>query len=297
MDNAPHTLPVPSKPYGLWSRFVTDLYEHGKRHAIRAIVQEEMERILPDVVSSYEQVPRPPMVRPSGNLHCARAAYLLTKYGTEQEMDPGLGASFSAGHFFHALAFAYCRSAVPQGFELVTEEVADLSALTWWPADPQFRQTGSRDMVLRIEDEELAAKYLVKGAGTSALVDFKTMGRWAYGKHRNSDPWEGPDGFGYMSQLAVYSDGGELYDEVVLSGINRDQLAQPLKSRVIPSQVLRKERDRIVKGFRLLAKEQDPGCEFFLKWGKQADFTCGPPDKKEGTCRQSANCGREGWAV
>lgn len=288
-------LPLPETKYGLWARFVTDLYEHGKRNVPRSIVQEEMDAIVPSIVESYEREPEPPQVRPSGNLSCARQAYLLEKYGTEQDRDDGLGATFAAGHFFHALAFAYCRAALPPGFSLETE-VEPEKMPDWWPDRPSFRQTGHQDMVLRIVDEELAGRYMAEGAGSTCLVDFKGMGRWSYGKHCNSDPWDQPDGFGYMDQLAVYSDGGTLYDELVLAGINRDQIWKPVKCRVIPNDIARKAMFRLRKGFEALVEGRDPGTEFFMRWGKQAEFICGT-ETTQGACNQSQNCRAEGWAV
>jgi len=295
-NNNTNTLPPPDKPYGLWARFVTDLYEHGKRHAQRSIVRSELELILPSLVESFERPDEPPQVRPSGNLSCPRQAYLLEKYGTAQDKDMGLGATFASGHYFHAMAFAYCKSAVPPGFELVTEEEPEQMP-TWWLQRDTFRQTGHRDLVLRIVDEDLAAKYLQASAGSSCLVDFKTMGAWSFRKHCQGDPWEGPDGFGYMAQLAVYSDGGSLFDEVVLAGMNRDQLWKPLKCRVIPQSVLSKEMYRVRKGFEALESGTDPGCEFFMRWAKQAEFICGVPGTRFGACDQSENCHKEGWPV
>lgn len=290
-----NTLPVPTKKYGLWARFVTDLYEHGKRHAVPAIVHEELLKIHNDIVGSYDRKKEPPQVRPSGNLACARQAYLLEKYGTEQDRDEGLGATFGAGHFFHAMAFAYCRSALPPGFSLETEKVPEKMP-DWWPDRPTFKQTGHQDMVLTITDLELAGRYMSASTGSTCLTDFKGMGRWSYGKHCNSDPWDQPDGFGYMAQLATYSDGGTLYDEVVLAGINRDQIHRPLKCRVIPNDILATEMYRVRKGFDALEDGRDPGVEFFMRHGKQADFICGT-ESKEGACNQSRNCRAEGWPV
>lgn len=296
MPESTYTLPRPDKPYGLWARFVTDLYEHGKRNARQDIVRDEMEKIMDSIVEAYDRGEQEPRVRPSGNLACARQAFLLQKYGTELEDDGNKQCLFSAGHFFHALAFAYCRSALPPGFELRTE-VEPETMPDWWPDLPIFNQTGHQDLVLRVTDPELAAHYLLPSAGDSCLTDFKSMGGWGYTKLKNSDPWDEPDPFGYMAQMAVYSDGGTKYAETNLGGISKNQLMMPLKCRVVPSSVSNAEMYRLRKGFEALEAGRDPGPEYFLRWGKQAEFSCGVPGKKYGTCAQSANCHKEGWPV
>ena len=291
-----HTLPQPDKPAGLWARFITQLYEHGKRHAIQSIVREELEAVMDSMVESYDRGEQKPVVRPSGNLACARQAWLLEKYGTENEDDGNRQCLFSAGHFFHALAFAYCRTALPPGFSLETEQEPE-SMPDWWPDRPSFNQTGHQDMILRVTDPDLAALYLLPSAGSECLVDFKSMGGWGYSKHKSTPAWEGPDSFGYMAQMAVYSDGSAKYDEHVLAAISKNQLMAPLVCRVIPSNVTSGEMYRLRKGFEKLEAGTDPGPEFFMRWGKQAAFTCGVPGQKLGACSQSGNCHEEGWPV
>ena len=289
-------LPPPEQPYGLWARLVTAIYEHGKRTVTQALVREELAKITDSIVESYDREIEPPMVRPSGNLACARQAFLLEKHGTEQALPGGLGATFSAGHYFHAMAFAYSRSAVPPGFSLETEVEPDPMP-DWWPDRPSFKQTGHQDMVLRITDPDLAARYLKASAGISCLVDWKGMGAWSYRKLCQGDPWEGPDVFGYMAQLAVYSNGGQAYGESVLGGINRDQIWKPVKCRIIPPNILDKEMYRLRKGFDALADGRDPGPEFARRWGVKAEFACGTKTRA-GACNQSANCHAEGgWDV
>ena len=103
------------------------------------------------------------------------------------------------------------------------------------------------------------------------LVDFKSMGVLAFRNHKKKDYSSAADGFGYLSQLAVYADVGEP-DVVLLAGINRDQLTAPLAPRRIDSDILAKEVGRVRAA---LTSEKDPGPEMLARWGKEAHFYCG----------------------
>lgn len=143
------------------------------------------------------------------------------------------------------------------------------------------------DMVLRVEDPAMIADYLSPAAGNSALVDFKTMAGFGWKRHKGSAPGKEPDGFGYISQLAVYSDGGRRFDEVILAGINRDILQSPLACRKVGDWILAAEAERLGAAFDGELRE---GFDFLERNGADGLFYCGNGRQKKGYCPFKTKC-------
>jgi len=207
-------------------------------------------------------------------------------------MPDNIGPTFAVGHLLHEVSYAAVKSAIPDGFKVETEKAVDLPE--WWVKEPtHFNQSGHVDMFISITDEREARKYLpedVVNEQPKMLVDFKTMGGFSYRKHSKADYSRAVDGFGYLAQLAVYTEAlGTLGSGAILAGINRDSLMQPLMPRFIAPSTLMKEVERLKRAFDSATQLQDPGPEFLIRHGAEANFFCGRGGKP-GYCPFKTAC-------
>tara|TARA_R100000458_G_C8263857_1_gene239142 strand:+ start:184 stop:984 length:801 start_codon:yes stop_codon:yes gene_type:complete len=261
------------------------------------LIQEHLLNAYPSMVESFTRRNESSVVRPSAFLACARQMYIkVCERIAPDDMPDNIGSTFAVGHLLHEVSYAAVKSALPDGFKVETEKEVKLP--DWWPDDKlNFNQEGHVDMFISIEDTEQARKFLpdaVVDEQPKMLVDFKTMGSFSYRKHSKADYSQAVDGFGYLSQLAVYSSALDVIGNgAILAGINRDSLTLPLMPRFISPSILMKEQERIKMAFLNTKIEQDPGAEFQVRHGTEADFYCGL-NGKTGYCPYKKACARMG---
>ena len=290
---------LPENNYPDWSRFLAAVWNHGlsvhnmdSGHATQA-VKDASESILESITRRNEAH----FIRPSAFLACARQSFFFLGGATPGKMPDNIGTTFAVGHLLHEISYAAVKSGIPEGFMVETEKAVALPE--WWPEDERFNQKGHVDMFITITDPEEALKYLpedVVRTQPKMLIDFKTQGGFTYRKHSKADYSKAVDGFGYMSQLAVYSDAlGVIGNGAILAGINRDSLMQPLMPRFIAPSTLLKEKERLKLAFSRALSSTDPGPEFAIRHGKEADFFCGKGGKP-GFCPFKVECKEAGDA-
>jgi len=280
-------LEIPDTRYPDWSRFLaavwgwgtrTDTYEPGvaKYHCWRA-----GEAASGSLVWRQEQR----KVRPSSFINCARQTFFMREGHDPQPMPPNIGLTFAVGHFLHELSYGAITSALPDGFKASFEVDVDLPE--WWPKNAEWaNDRGHVDCIIEVTDKEKAGKYLDVSEKRKALVDFKTMGGYSYREHKKKDYTSVADGFGYLSQLAVYA-GTVQPDVILLAGISRDQLTAPLVARQISKDTLETEKKRMMSAFADDLK--DPGPELLDRWGEEAHFYCGG-GRRSGYCPFRERC-------
>jgi hypothetical protein len=273
-------LSKPLTKYPDWSRFLAAVWQDGmsvhnmnKEYAAEA-VKNSSESVFESLTRRNESH----VIRPSAFLSCARQSYHYLAGDEPGKMPDNIGPTFAVGHLLHEVSYAAVKSAIPDGFEVETEKAVDLPE--WWVKEPtHFNQSGHVDMFISITDEKEAGKYLPEDVvhdQPKMLIDFKTMGGFSYRKHSKADYSRAVDGFGYLAQLAVYTEAlGTLGSGAILAGINRDSLMQPLMPRFIAPSTLMKEVERLKRAFDSATQLQDPGPEFLIRHGAEANFYCG----------------------
>ena len=288
------TLPIPDKQYPDWSRFLSAVWMHGSsvrninKHEANAAVDRAADSIRDSIVERNEAR----NIRPSSFVACGRQAYFMLKGEEPHKMPDNIGSTFAVGHLLHELAYAAVKSAMPEGILVETERAVSLP--DWWPDHPAFNQSGHVDMVLTVTDIEAALPFLPKDVikrHTQMLVDFKTMGSFSVRKHSKAVFGDDPDAFGYTAQLAIYTDALGIIDNgALLVGINRDSLTKPIIPRWITPEVLKSEAQRIKVAFEMAIEQTDPGEEFLVRHGEDANFFCGRKGKP-GYCPFRTICG------
>lgn len=270
-------LPKPAKQYPDWSRFLKALWLHGMsvKNIDPVLVDKHADNALGSIKESMTRRNETQVVRPSAFIACARQTYYSAQGEPGGSMPDNIGPTFAVGHLLHELSYAAVKSAIPRGFLVETEKEVDLP--TWWPDDyTRFNQHGHVDMLITVEDPEVAAAYLPEGAPDQMLVDFKTMGGFSYKKHGKTIWGDDPDGFGYLAQLAVYADTLGVIDKgAIIAGINRDSLTQPLLPRFITPLALKEEAQRVKVALDMALEGNDPGEEFLIRHDNEANFFCG----------------------
>ena len=214
-------------------------------------------------------------IRPSAFLACARQTYFSAQGEESAGMPDNIGATFAVGHLLHELSYAAVLSAMPHGFLVEVEKHVNLAP--WWPKDSsKYNQAGHVDMLLTAEDPAAYSRYLPDDQPTTMLVDFKTMGSYTYRKHGKTVWGEDPDAFGYLTQIAVYTDALGVTDSgAIVAGINRDSLTKPLLPRHISAEALKDELARVKLAIEMAEEGSDPGEEFLTRHGSDAYFHCG----------------------
>ena len=203
------TLPIPDKQYPDWSRFLSAvwMYASSVRNIDPQIADDAVDRAAESIRDSIVERNEARNIRPSSFVACGRQAYFMLKGEEPHKMPDNIGSTFAVGHLLHELAYAAVKSAMPEGILVETERVVDLP--DWWPTLEGFNQSGHVDMVLTVTDIEAALPFLPKDVikrHTQMLVDFKTMGSFSVRKHSKAVFGDDPDAFGYMAQLAIYTD-------------------------------------------------------------------------------------------
>ena len=288
------TLPIPNEPYPDWSRLLSAVWMHGSSvrnidpHEANAAVDRAAESIRDSIVERNEAR----SIRPSSFVACGRQSYFMLKGEEPHKMPDNIGSTFAVGHLLHELAYAAVKSAMPKGILVETERAVSLP--DWWPDHPSFNQSGHVDMVLTVTDIEAALPFLPKDVikqHTQMLVDFKTMGSFSVRKHGKAVFGDYPDAFGYTAQLAIYTDALGIIDNgALLVGINRDSLTKPIIPRWVTPEVLKGEAQRIKVAFEMAIEQTDPGEEFLVRHGEDANFFCGRKGKP-GYCAFRTVCG------
>ncbi len=270
-------LPKPDKPYPDWSRFLKAVWMHGlsPSNIDPWQVGERIDAASTSIKEALTRRNEATLIRPSAFLACARQTYYAYTGKKAAPMPDNIGPVFAVGHLLHEVSYAAVASALPAGFEVNVE--VDVQMPGWWPDDYfNFNQQGRVDMIITAKSAEDFEAYLPIDAPWSMLVDFKTMGGFSYRKHGKTVWGEDPDGFGYLAQLAVYAEATGLIDSgVLIAGINRDALTQPLLPRFITPEQLKEERTRIKLALSMSLDQTDPGEEFLVRHGKEANFYCG----------------------
>lgn len=268
---------IPDAPYPDWSRLIRDLWLHGMsvKNIDPLLVESHVQQAAKAIRESMTHRQEAQMVRPSAFLACARQTYFAVAGEQGGSMPDNIGPTFAVGHLLHELSYAAIGSAAPEGLKVESEKEVQLP--DWWPDDWQrFNQHGHIDMLLTIEDPELKAKLLPDTEVNQVIVDFKTMGGFSFKKHGKTIWGEDPDGFGYLAQVSVYADAIGLEDTgVIIAGINRDLLAQPVLPRRIPKEALEAEVARVKVAVEMALEGSDPGEEFLIRHNDEAYFYCG----------------------
>ena len=288
-----HSTQLPKKIFPDWARFISAVWQHGMSvyNIQPSKVQYHLTRAFPNIIDSVSQRNETSVIRPSAFLACARQAYIKNvERIAPGKMPDNIGPTFAVGHLLHELSYAAVNSAIPNGFKVSTELPVTLPE--WWPKDKlMFNQDGHVDMLIEVSDTEEAKKYLPEGIleeQPKMLIDFKTMGGFSYRKHAKTDYANAVDGFGYLAQLAV--DALDIVGNgALLAGINRDSLIQPLLPRYIAPSVLMREIERVKLSFDYAEKAKDPGPEFLIRHGSEANFYCGRNGQK-GYCPFKKHC-------
>ena len=290
-----HSTQLPNKRFPDWARFISAVWQHGMstQNIDKDKVEFHLTRAFPNIIESVSRRSESNVIRPSAFLACARQAFIKNvERVAPGAMPDNIGPTFAVGHLLHELSYAAVNSAMPDCFDVRTEMEVQLPE--WWPKDKlSFNQEGHVDMFVSIKDPAEAKKYLpesVVDEQSHMLIDFKTMGGFSYRKHAKADYASAVDGFGYLAQLAVYSDAlGVVGNGALLAGINRDSLIQPLLPRYIAPSVLMREVERIKLSFEYADKGKDPGPEFLIRHGSEANFYCGRNGQK-GYCPFKKHC-------
>ena len=274
-------LSTPQTKFPDWSRFLSAVGRHGMsvNNIDKDKLNYHLQRAYPNILEAFTQRSESSVIRPSAFLACARQAYIKNVERVAPEpMPDNIGATFAIGHLLHEISYAAMNSAMPEGFQVHTELPVALPE--WWPKNKlMFNQDGHVDMFVEITDEDKAGEFLplnVVEEQPKMLVDFKTMGGYSYKKHSKTDYSTAVDGFGYLSQLAVYADAlGVIGNGAILAGINRDSLTMPLMPRYISPSILMRELERVKHAFDYAEKGVDPKAEFLIRHGSEANFYCG----------------------
>jgi hypothetical protein len=271
---------LPVEQYPDWSRFISAVWNHGRsvKNINPELVEAGVNAAAESIKNSVVQRNEARTIRPSSFLSCARHAYFFLNGESAGEMPDEIGATFAVGHLLHELSYCAVKSGIPTGFKVSTEVPVELP--DWWPKEHEkFSSKGHVDMLIEIEDEEEAKKYLpvaVVERQPKMLVDFKTMGGYGYRKHGKAVFDYDPDGFGYISQLSTYAAalGVEEYGAII-GGINRDQLMRGLSTRLVDASILKWNINRLKDNLAMALKGEDPGEEFLLRHKSEANFYCG----------------------
>lgn len=293
MRNHPHQLPKPDKPYPDWSQFLKAVWQHGmtSEHMSPAYLGEHVASASKSITGSMTQRNEARLIRPSSFLACARQTYFSAQGEESGNMPSNIGSTFAIGHLLHELSYAAVKSALPNGFTVETEKEVRLP--DWWPADYRlFNQHGHVDMLIEVANKDESEVYLDAEQHQRMLVDFKSMGSFSFRKHGKTIWGEDPDPFGYLAQIATYADSPDvelLNVGVIVAGINRDSLTQPLYPRFIPAKALQDEVSRLIVAIEMATEGSDPGEEFLIRHGKEANFYCGRSGKP-GYCPFKTKC-------
>ncbi len=276
----------PDKPYDNWSQFLAAVWKHGmsKGNMDPQVAKFRAFRAGEAMGDTLTRSNEARYIRPSAFLSCARQTWFMRQGFAPEPMPENIGLTFAMGHAMHELSYAAVESALPSCFKAEFEKEVDLP--DWWRnAVPESAEHGHIDCLITVEDEEEAAQYLELNGNHIILVDFKTMGGYTSREHKKKDFAVSPDAFGYLSQLAIYASTVHP-DQVLLTGINRDQLTAELMPRSVALELLDNERERILQA---LTCETDPCKEFLERWEKKAHFYCGKGGRK-GYCPFADRC-------
>jgi len=285
-------LPVPNKgPFPDWSRFLTAVWRHGRSRGVmsRALAEKHAFRATEPLIEAFTRSDSDARVRPSSFVTCAQQTYFMTQGMQPEPMPAEIPMTFAVGHFLHEVSFAAIAAGLPPGFEAEFEREVELP--DWWPKDHLMYNTqGHIDIILRVTDWALAEDYIDPDIPEEIIVDLKTMGGYSWREHRKKVFEHEADGFGYLTQLAIYADAtGLIEGGAILAGINRDLLMQPLAPRHITSELLYRELGRVKVAIEGAVKGIPAGPEFIERWNGDASFFCGTQGKK-GYCGFKKQC-------
>jgi len=255
-----------------WTYFVNNIFADGKRKSDPAKLEPRIEEAIESIRSCWQPREDGPVTRPSSGLACARVRHLrMVKGVVPHKPSEAARITWAIGHMLHYWVYGCIESAAPAGLEVEIEHTRQLPE--WWPKHLEgFAQDGHTDMVLRAPDP---AAIGLPGCGSNVLIDLKSTNQSSYGSSKK--PWEEPDAFGYLSQLAVYSDGGKAYDHTFLGYLNRNNPAAPsseIKLVLVPDEVLAQEKQRLIAMFER-GWDEDPGPEMYERWGSKVAWSCG----------------------
>ena len=284
-------LKVPVAPYSDWSRFLAAVWKQGRSRGVvsKGLMAKYAFRAQESIIESFTRVDTEAKVRPSSFVACAQQTYFMAQGLPPDPMPPEIPMTFAMGHVLHEVSFAAIEAALPEGFSCEVEKEVTLPE--WWPHEHMFFNTqGHIDIILHVDNWDLASDYLEPEECDSIVVDLKTMGGYSWREHRKKHFGFEPDGFGYLTQLAIYTDAVGMQEQgALLAGINRDTLMSPLAPRRVSGEVLAKELERVKVAVAGAVKGTPAGPEFIERWGDDASFFCGTNGRK-GYCGFKTIC-------
>ena len=252
-----------------WSYAIASWFDEGRENPDTDAMKAYIAAALPQIASCWEPRGDGPTTRPSGGLSCARQLW-LTDLGY-QKRQPGEATkiTWAMGHLLHAWVYGCLTAGAPDGVVLEVEHTRELPA--WWPKERAgFAQDGHTDIVIQRQSD--TAGGLPAECGRRVLADVKSTNKRGWSDYSKKDWATSPDAFGYVSQMATYSDGGALYDACFILAVNRDTPASSkLVVRNMGNDVLEAEKARLIQTF---AQAEDPGYDFMERNGKGGAFYC-----------------------
>ena len=297
-------LKLPDDKFTTLEDFIGAIIAAGKEHPNTEIFEETFRDLSDELLQSiradakFSAEPKPRMYRPSANLSCQGISHFIQELIPVDPIPAATRPVLRMGHTLHAETYAAFKSACPEGVRAVIEIGIDLPA--WWPKE-NSRSTGTIDMVLYFEKELLTdylSEKLLDTMPLKIIADVKSTSFFGFKKMKTQDYETGGNDFGYISQLAIYSEvENTLEAGALLIGVNRNSPQDPVCVRFISPERLLDEAAKVKKRTQgdVLWKpekfEDTPGQTGVRVIKKASDFVCGNwATDKEGYCPYSKQC-------
>jgi len=297
-------LQIPNDKYTTLEDFIASIIAFGKdnpnaelyEESFRDLSDEILQSIRADANASTE--PKPRLYRPSANLSCQGISHFIKELVPVAPIPAATRPVLRMGHTLHAETYAAFKSACPEGIRAIIEIGIDLPA--WWPQE-NSRNTGTIDMILYFEKELLTdylSEDLLATMPDKIIADVKSTSFFGFKKMKTQDYEVGGNDFGYISQLAIYSEVENTLDAgALLIGVNRNSPQEPPCVRFISAERLRDEaakvQGRVQEGIVWKPEkfEDNPGTTGVRVIKKASDFVCGNwATGKEGYCPYTKQC-------
>ena len=290
--------------YETLEEFISEIIVAGKEHPNPEIYAEQFDQLADEIRMSIAQdasasaEPQPRIYRPSANLSCQGISHFIQERTAVKPIPASARAVLRMGHTLHAETYAALKSGAPEGVRGLIEVGIDLPA--WWPK-VNSKSTGTIDLIFYFEKDLLTdylTQELLDTMPDKIIADVKSTSFFGFKKMKTQDYNVGGNDFGYVSQLAIYSEVENTLDSgALLIGINRNSPQDPPCVRFIGSERLRDEARKVqdrVQGEVLWKPEKfedNPGTTGVRVIKKASDFVCGNwATDKEGFCPYSKQC-------
>lgn len=297
-------LPPPVDKYENLEELITEVIAFGKEHPNPEVYAEQFDQLADELRASIVQdasaptEPQPRIYRPSANLSCQGISHFIQEQTPVAPIPASARPVLRMGHTLHAETYAALKSGAPEGVRGLVEVGIDLPA--WWPKE-HSKSTGTIDLIFYFE-KDLLTDYLTQEAldamPEKIIGDVKSTSFFGFKKMKTEDYNVGGNDFGYISQLAIYSEVENTLDSgALLIGINRNSPQDPPCVRFVGPDRLRDEARKVqdrVQGEVLWKPEKfedNPGTTGVRVIKKASDFVCGNwATEKEGFCPYSKQC-------